>query len=152
MSNKQIIIYETDFQKARKVIKQNKGKRTVFTSNNDELNRQILEKENVDVLLINLIARKDRMKQRDSGFNQVLAKLAKKKDIAIGINVDEIIDTKINEKPIILSRIRQNIKICKKNKLKMEFISPSGKKLNSYDLKSLGLIIGMPTWMTKDIN
>lgn len=155
----QIIIQEKDFQKARKRIRE--AKRTqgskaeiVFSSRDDELSRKILEKEPTDALLINLAGRKDRMKQRDSGLNQVLAKLAKKNNVAIGINLDEILHTKTpKEKLQILSRARQNIKLCNKNKVKMKFISTlaSGEKKDFYDLKALGLVLGMPTWMIKDI-
>ena len=146
---KSVLIRENDFQKARKKIKESKEKR-IFSSNNDELNRKILEKEKIDVLLLNQSQRRDRMKQRDSGLNHVLAKIAKKKGVAIGINLDEIIDSNPKEKTEILSRIRQNIKICNKNKLKMEFISQKNKR-DIRDLKSLGLSLGMPTWMTKAI-
>ena len=149
----QIIIKENDFQKARKKIResQKSGKEIIFFSNDDELNRKILEKEDIDVLLLSMGSRKDRMKQRDSGFNHILAKLAKKKNITIGIDLDEIIFSKGKEKSEILSRVRQNIKICNKNSLKMKFISTSAKIKDSYNLKSLGLVLGMPTWMTKTI-
>lgn len=144
-----ILIQESTFERARKAIRDNKGKKIIFTSNNDELNRKILEKENIDILLINQSGRKDRQKQRDSGFNHVLAKLAKKKDVAIGINLDEIIKSKSKERAKILARIEQNIKLCNKNKLHMKFISK--KKRDDYDLKALGLVLGMPTWMTKNL-
>jgi ribonuclease P/MRP protein subunit RPP1 len=147
---KNIFIYENDFQKARKKIKESKGKEIIFSGSNDELNRKILEKEKIDVLLLSQSQRKDRMKQRDSGLNHVLAKIAKKKGVAIGINLDEIIDSKSKEKTEIVARIRQNIKICNKNKLKMKFISQKNKR-DVRDLKSLGLSLGMPTWMTKSI-
>lgn len=146
---KSIIIKENNFQKARKKIRENPGKRIIFSSNDDELNRKILEKEKINVLLLNLSGKKDRMKQRDSGFNHVLAKLAKKKNISLGINLDEIIDSKPEEKLKILARVRQNIKLCNKNKLNMEFIS--GKKRDRYNLKSLGLLLSMPTHMTKNL-
>jgi ribonuclease P/MRP protein subunit RPP1 len=145
----QIIIYEKDFQKARKKIRENPRKVVIFSSDDDELNKKILEKENIDILLLNLSSRKDRMKQRDSGFNHVLARLAKKKNISLGINLDEIINSKSKEKSEILARVRQNIKLCNKNKLKMKFIS--SKKRDRYNLKSLGLLLGMPTWMTRDL-
>jgi ribonuclease P/MRP protein subunit RPP1 len=145
----QIIIYEKDFQKARKKIRENPRKVVIFSSDDDELNKKILEKENIDILLLNLSSRKDRMKQRDSGFNHVLARLAKKKNISLGINLDEIINSKSKEKSEILARVRQNIKLCNKNKLKMKFIS--SKKRDRYNLKSLGLLLGMPTWMTKNL-
>jgi len=145
-----IIIQENDFMKARKKIKENKNKIIIF-SGNDELNRKILEKEKINILLINQVNRKDFQKQRNSGFNQVMAKMAKKNNIVIGINLDEIIDSENSkDKSKILARIKQNIKLCNKNKLKMKFISPSGKnQRNIYDLKALGLFLGMPTWMTK---
>ena len=143
-----ILIKETDFMKARKKIKENKEKIIIFSSNDDELNRKILEKEKIDILLINQLNRKDFQKQRNSGFNQVLAKLAKKNNVTIGINLDEIIESK--NKSEILSRVKQNIKLCNKNKLKMKFISEKHKR-NIYDLKALGLVLGMPTWMVRDL-
>ena len=88
-----ILIQENTFEKARKEINKNKSQKIIFTSNNDELNRKVLEKLPINILLINQENRKDRQKQRDSGFNQVLAKIAKKNKITIGINLDEIIES-----------------------------------------------------------
>ena len=47
-----------------------------------------------------------------------IAKIAKKNNIAIGINQDELINSDSRKKSQILARIRQNIELCKKNKLK----------------------------------
>lgn len=153
---KQVIIQESDFQKARKKIRESKNKEVIFSgtgNKKDDLNRKVLEKENIDFLLINLSGRKDRMKQRDSGFNHVLAKLAKKNGVSLGINLDEILEAKtLEKKSEILGRLRQNIKLCNKNNLKMKFISVKGKRKDPRDLKSLGLVLGMPTRMTKEIS
>ena len=142
------LIKETDFMKARKKIKESEGEIIVFSSNDDELNRKILEKEKIDILLLNQSGRRDSQKQRTSGFNQVLAKIAKKNNVAVGINLDEIIEAR--NKSEILARVKQNIKICSKNKLKMKFITEKHKR-NIHDLKALGLVLGMPTWMTKNL-
>lgn len=136
------------FESARKKIRELGGK-VIFSSDDDELNRKILEKEKIAVLLINQKNKKDFQKQRNSGFNHVLAKLAKKNNVTIGINLDELIDTSFGQRVQILARIRQNIKICNKNKLNMSFISQKHGR-NIYDLKSLGLALGMPTWMIKE--
>ena len=144
-----IIISEEDFQKARNEIRKNSGKKIIF-SGSDEMNRKVLEKEKINVLLIKLGGRKDKIKQRDSGFNQVLAKLAQKKEVAIGISLDEIINSDKKERAKILARLRQNVDICKKNKLNMTFLSERHQK-DKYDLKALGLVLGMPTWMTKNL-
>jgi len=147
-----ILIQETDFNKIRQKIKSNPNKTIIFSFDNDELNRKVLEKEKINVLLINQTQRKDRFKQRNSGFNQVLAKLAKKKNVIIGINLDEILETKGEKKKEILARIKQNIKLCNKHKLKMDFIAlKKQNKRDIYDLKALGLVLGMPTYMTKNL-
>jgi len=148
-----ILIQETDFNKIRQKIKSNPNKTIIFSFDNDELNRKVLEKEKINVLLINQTQRKDRFKQRNSGFNQVLAKLAKKKNVIIGINLDEILETKGEKKKEILARIKQNIKLCNKHKLKMDFIAlKKQNKRDIYDLKALGLVLGMPTYMTSSLN
>lgn len=145
-----IFVFENDFQIARKKIRENSENQIVFSSDNDELNRKILEKEKIDFLLINLGFRKDKQKQRDSGFNQVMAKIAKKNKIGVGINLDEIVFCSLKERAEIMARVRQNIKICNKSKLNMKFFSLRGLKRDKYELTGLGLVLGMPTWMTKD--
>lgn len=146
-----MIIQEKTFEKARKQIEkaQKNKEQIIFSSNNDELNRKILEKQPIDILLINQKNRKDFQKQRNSGLNHVLAKIAKKNKITIGINLDEILETKSSkQKAQILARIKQNIKLCNKNKLKMKFIAQEKKnQRNVYDLKALGIILGMPSDM-----
>ena len=148
----QIILTEKNFNKLKEQIKKNSNKEIIFSSNDDELNRKVLEKLKIQILLINLKNRKDYGKQRNSGFNQVMAKIAKKNNIQIGINFDEIVEEKnLTEKAKILGRLKQNIFLCKKNKIQMKFILKNQKR-NIYDLKSLGLILGMPTSMTKFFN
>jgi RNase P/RNase MRP subunit p30 len=146
---KLILISENSFEKARKKIRENKEKEIIFTSENDELNRKILEKESIKILLLNQKSRIDFAKQRNSGLNQVLAKIAKKRKAIIGINLDELIEAKGKQKSQIIARIKQNIQLCNKNKVNMKFIYFKFKK-NNYDLKVLGSILGMPTWMTKN--
>ena len=145
---KMLIIEEKDFTKAREKIRKTKEP-IIFSSNDDDLSRKILEKEKINTLLLNQTGRKDRLKQRNSGLNHVLAKIAKKHNVSIGINLDEIIESKGKNKAEILARIKQNIKLCNKSKLKMKFFSKENR--NVHDLKALGLVLGMPTWMTKNL-
>jgi len=148
---KYVLIKEDNFEKLKKELKNNKDKKIIFSSNSDDLNRKILEKEQIDILLLNQASRKDKLKQKNSGFNQVLAKLAKKKNIVIGINLDEILNSKKKAKAEILARVEQNIKLCNKNRLKMKFVFPEKNERGVYDVKALGLVLGMPTWMTKEL-
>ena len=148
----QLLIGGDNFDKIRKDIRGNKEKKIIFTSDNDELNKKVLEKENIDFLLLSQSSRKDFLKQRNSGFNHVLAKLAKKSNVGIGINFDEIVNSTGLKKSEILARVGQNIRLCNKNKIKMKFISfRKENERNIHDLKALGLVLGMPTWMTKNL-
>lgn len=143
-----VILTEKNFNKLRDLVKKNKEKEIIFSSEDDELNRKVIEKLSVNILLIPLNQRKDYMKQRNSGFNEVIAKICKKKEIIVGIDFDELIDSKQKER--IFSRLKQNIFLCNKNKVKMKFIFNKHKR-SIYDIKSLGLVLGMPTWMVKDL-
>jgi RNase P/RNase MRP subunit p30 len=145
-----IFISEDNFDKARKLIKENQSKEIIFSSENEETLRKVLEKEKISILLLNQAGKRDFHKQRSSGFNQVLAKIAKKKEVIIGINLDEILNSNEKEKASIIARTRQNVRLCSKNKLKMKFISKTQKK-DDIDLKSFGLVLGMPTWMTASL-
>lgn len=146
------IISEKELNKARKEILENQKEEIIFSGNDDEINRKILEEGKIKILLLNQKNRQDFQKQRNSGLNQVLAKIAKKNEIKIGINLDEIIESSAKEKSQILARIKQNARICSKTKLKMKFIAqkPENER-NLHDLKSLGLILGMPTSMVSEL-
>ncbi|MFA5953144.1 MAG: hypothetical protein WC812_00985 [Candidatus Pacearchaeota archaeon] len=149
MDKKRIILIEKDFNKLRDLIKKNKDKEIIFTSEDDELNRKVIEKLEIKILLLKLENRKDFQKQRNSGFNQVMAKVMKNKKIKLGINLDELKKSKEKEK--IIARIVQNIKLCNKNKIQMEFISEKEiSKNQKYNLDSLSSVLGMPTWMLKN--
>src|SRR4030042_2595514 len=147
-----IVARANTFEEARKNIRELKSnfskEKIGFVSGDDELNRKVMEKEDINFLTISQINRKDRLKQRDSGFNQVMAKIAKKKDIVIGICLDEIINYKGKQKADIIARIKQNVEICSKNKLNMRFCGKTERDI--YGLKALGAVLGMPTWMIRN--
>jgi len=143
-----LILTECNFNRLKDAVKKNEDKFLIFTSGDDELNRKVLEKLSVNLLLIPLETRKDFSKQRNAGFNEVLAKIAGKNKIEIGIDLDEVLNSK--EKDKILARIKQSVKLCNKNKVQMQFVQNKDKR-NLDSLKSLGLVLGMPTWMTKKL-
>lgn len=151
MDSEYFLVKEVTFEKAKKEINDHKERKIIFSSSDDELNRKVLEKLKINVFLLSQFGRKDFMKQKNSGLNQVLAKIAKKENVEIGIDLDEIVESKGKNKSEIISRIKQNIMLCKKNNLGMKFVSSEKNKRDFYDLKSLGLVLGMPTWMTKDL-
>lgn len=141
------MITETNFSKLKNIVKESTSP-IIFSSADDNLNRKVMEKLPIDIILIPLTERKDYMKQRDSGFNQVMAKIAKKNNIQIGIDLDELIDEKIKSR--ILARVTQTIMLCNKNNVQMQFIQEKNKR-DIYELKSLLLSLGAPTKMSKNL-
>ena len=90
----------------------------IIKAQDEEFNRKMLEIKGVNILLgPEIHQRKDKMKQRDSGLNEFLCKLAAKNNIKIAINIEELQKIKDKkQKAKALARIIQNIKLCKRTK------------------------------------
>jgi RNase P/RNase MRP subunit p30 len=85
---------------------------------------------------------KDRQHYRLSGLNQVLCEIAHKNNITIGFSLTSILNSK--NKPKLLGRIKQNLKLCKKYKVKTLFASFTKNPLemkSEKDLKSFERIL-----------
>ncbi|HKL23659.1 MAG TPA: hypothetical protein VJ895_02810 [Candidatus Nanoarchaeia archaeon] len=142
-----IILTEKNFNHLKEMVKKNKDKEIIFSSQDDELNRKAMEKLEISGILISLSGRKDYMKQRNSGFNQVMARVAKKKGIFVVFDFNELVNSK--EKSRILSRLKQNIFLCNKYDVGLKLINYENK--NVYDLKSLFLVLGLKTSLVKKL-
>jgi ribonuclease P/MRP protein subunit RPP1 len=91
----------------------------IILAQNDEFNRKIIEYGKFDIIFSLENNSKNKIRQTDSGFNHILAKIASKNNIAIGIDLEKIKKMETKEKGEILSKIKQNIKISKKYKTKL---------------------------------
>tara|TARA_Y100000310_G_scaffold333369_1_gene410775 strand:+ start:71 stop:595 length:525 start_codon:yes stop_codon:yes gene_type:complete len=116
----------------------------IIQAKDDKLNRQALSKH-VDILLDpHLFRRKDYMHQRDSGLNQVLCNLARENKIAIGFSFSSILNAKDRAK--IIGRMIQNIKLCRKYRVKMvigSFAKSEKDTRNLKDIQSFFKVLGM---------
>ena len=113
------MITTSNLNQARKQIQtlKKEKKQVIIQAQDEEFNRKILENPDVDILLgLETHDRKDKLKQRDSGLNEVLCKLAFQNNIKIGINLDEIQKLEKKDKARVLTRIIQNIKLCRRTK------------------------------------
>jgi RNase P/RNase MRP subunit p30 len=98
-----------------KIKKSNKEEIIVVKAQDDEFNRKVLEQNDIDILLApESHSRKDYLKQRDSGLNEYLCRLAKKNNIKIALDIDNLKKLEKKEKARVLARIRQNIFLAKK--------------------------------------
>lgn len=111
------MITTKNIEQARKEIQKlvRAGEKVVVEAGSDEFNRKIFEIKDVDMVVgLEMHGRRDYMKQRDSGLNEILAKLAKKDGIVIGVDVDRIVELDKLEKGKVLGRLRQNVKLCRR--------------------------------------
>lgn len=125
------LITETDFNRLKNIIKENK-KIEIYSSIDDDLNRKVAEKIPIEVLAIPLKNRKDFSKQKNSGLNQVITKIMKKKEISLGVFIDELIPPREE----IIGRLKQNIFLCKKEKINISFLEQKNKR-EIYELKAI---------------
>jgi len=156
---KAVIIEAGDIDEARKMIDKlyalTKGAFLIIVKGgDDDFNRKILENNKINILLSPESEHKAKpLKQRDSGLNQVLCRIARENNIIIAINIQEITERKGKQKSELLSKIKQNIKLCVKAKTKIILTTLAEKESelrDIYDLKSLARSLGMPTYMAKE--
>ena len=107
--------------------------------------RKFFEDKKVDIILSpEKGSTKDNLHFRNAGLNQVLCKLAKKNNIALGFSFNEILNA--SNLQDVLGRMKQNVKLCRKYKVKMVFASFAKDKFEmrgAYDLLSFARILGM---------
>ncbi len=121
------MITTNNIEQAKKMIKKEQEagiKPIIVKAQDDAFNRKMLECGHFDILLsIEAGERKDSLKQSDSGLNEIVARIAAKNGVAIGIDISEISKLDKKEKAKRIARIKQNIKICRKSKTKLKIIN-----------------------------
>jgi|TARA_Y100000310_G_scaffold194021_1_gene193999 RNase P/RNase MRP subunit p30 len=87
--------------------------------------------------------KRDFIHQRASGLNHILCKLANENNIIMGFSLSSILNTE--NKHVILGRIVQNIKMCRKFKVKTaiaSFAKNPYEMKSTHDISSLFYILG----------
>ena len=117
----------------------------IVIGGDDKKNRKAVEDKSNDILMSpEKIRKKDFMGYADSGLNQVLCKLAKKNNVAIGFNFNDVLISKNRRN--ILSKMMLNVRLCRKYKVKVVLCSGAKNELEMRmprDLISFGVCIGM---------
>ncbi|MBL7100954.1 MAG: hypothetical protein ISS23_03315 [Nanoarchaeota archaeon] len=110
-------------------------------------NRAIVEMKQIDVLLSpEKGVRRDSLHHRNSGLNHVICKLARKNGIAMGFSFNEVLMNRGLKRAVTLGRMMQNVRLCRKYKLRMVLGSFARTKWGmraADDLISFGIVIGM---------
>ncbi|MEM4703317.1 MAG: hypothetical protein QXP53_02440 [Candidatus Pacearchaeota archaeon] len=105
---------------------------------NDEINRAALKHKKVFGLVAPEFNRKeDFLNQRNSGLNHVLCKIAKETRKMIIFRFSDILNKKDRERAVLLGRIMQNLKLCRKYKVSCLLINFSSSIQNIFHVKQL---------------
>ena len=119
---------------------------------NSEKNREVLESGKADILFdLEAQNKRDFMHHRASGLNHILCTFAKKNDLKIGLSFSSIL--KSSDRHQLVGRMSQNIKLCRKYKVKMciaSFAKKPYEMRSPNDLMSLFETIGMHPKEAKD--
>jgi RNase P/RNase MRP subunit p30 len=130
IKEKEFILIDTNGneKETRRIIDSLKGKKCSLAvyGYDDAFNRRVIETMKISYLFCpeRLVEnKKDTLKQRDSGINHVVAKEAAKKGVSIVVDFDYLKGLSKNDKVVVLSRIMQNVKICRKAKCQIKIFS-----------------------------
>jgi len=142
-------LIDSSEKETRRIIESLKGSGKVIAvvGGDDAFNRRAAESLKINYLVSPEKGdKKDGLKQRDSGINHVVAKIAKEKGIAIVVNMSVITGLEGKEKALRLERLIQNIKICRKTGCSIKIASLAENKKVVFDehgRKSFGISLGM---------
>ena len=142
-------LIDSSEKEARRIIEslRGSGKKIAIQGGDDAFNRRAIESLRVDYLVSpEGKTKRDNLKQRDSGINHVIAKLAKRKNISIVINIFDIKKLKKEELALRMSKILQNIKICRKAGCEIRIASFGSKESEVIDelgRRAFGESLGM---------
>jgi RNase P/RNase MRP subunit p30 len=113
----------------RQVAKAKKLSDFVMVKGND---RQVIEKAKPQLILeLESQPKKDPMHARNSGLNHVLCELLHKNNIAVGLSLHLLLHSE--HRSMLLGRMLQNIRLCKKYKVKLVLASFA---INPYEMRS----------------
>ena len=136
-------LINADEKTARRIIDSLKQRKKIIAlrGGDDAFNRRAIETLKINYLVMPEVEpKKDSLKQRDSGINHVVAREAARKGVAFVIDFDYLNCLEKEELAVVLSRIIQNIKICRKAKCGIKVFTKEGdeKGIASF-LISLGM-------------
>ncbi|MEI7718237.1 MAG: hypothetical protein WCI72_00080 [archaeon] len=151
-------LIDADERECRRTIEfikaKNKQIKIAVLGRDDEFNRRALETLKINYLFSpELTGQKDTLKQRASGLNHITTKIAKEKNIEIVVALNFInSQTDKKSKARLISRIIQNIKICRKAKCEIKFatLAKSVEELmDEKQIAAIGFSLGMSSQQVK---
>jgi len=113
---------------------------------NPEDARLVFEKSGVFCIFDLELQKKDFMHQRGSGFNHIMARLASSKGTCVGFSLNSILNSSAIQQAVLMGRLKQNIKLCRKYKVKTivaSFAKSPFEMRSPHDLINFFTVLGM---------
>ncbi|MBU1111863.1 MAG: hypothetical protein ABIG93_01860 [archaeon] len=136
----------------KKILKEIKSARkkslfVVAEASSEELLRFLVEKTSVDMVIgMEKINPRDSVHYPRGAVDQVIAKIARERGKILGFSFNSILNSEDKfERAKLMNRIRFNLKLCKKYKVKTyfgNFAQQTSEMRSSKDLKSFWLVLG----------
>ncbi|MFH1959983.1 MAG: RNase P subunit p30 family protein [Nanoarchaeota archaeon] len=118
---KYMIIKEKNSKELRKLINSSKGK-VIVEAGNEKLNNFLVANNKIDVIFnFEKFTNRDYFNMRQSGLNHVMCNALKKNGIAVGFDFGAVLNKEGFERSKLLGKMEQNVRFCKKYKVKMVF-------------------------------
>ncbi len=139
LEGKEEMISASNIEQTKNLIKKSAEKPLIIEAQNDDFNRKILEYGHFDILLgIERGVRQRTLRNIDSGFNEVLAHIAAKNKVSLGIDMKELNQLDKEDKAKRLERLIQNIRLCRKSNVKIVLLNYRDAKEAFSFMTSLG--------------
>lgn len=106
--------------------------------------RQAVEGKKADIILVAERNPRDSLHFRRVGFDGIIAELARKKGIAFAFSFSSILNAR--DRALVMGRIMQAIRLCRKHKVRMCFASFARNKWEmraAEELKAFARVLGM---------
>ncbi len=112
--------------------------------------RNLIESKKTDIIYgFETLSRKDGFHFLNSGLNHVLVKLMKEKNVSYGLSFSQLLNASRQEQAVILGRILQNLKLCKKYKVPVvvgSFANSPYQMRDSKDLLAFARTLGLQNY------
>jgi len=134
-----------NIQQAKNQIKKEKSP-IIVKAQDLEFNRKIIETNKIDILLFDKFGHgKDKLKKADSSLDYIIAKIAAENGVTIAFDLASMRKSDRKTKAVLLTKIMQDIKTCKRKKCRIGLFSVKDEK----DAKNLMLSLGASTKQAK---
>lgn len=150
-----VLIAELQGNKLARGIDQIKGKKflALVQAGEGEFNRFVVEKTGADILLnLEYVHKKDHLHYRKSGLDEIICRIAARNGKIIAFSFSSLLETE--KKGLVLGRIMQNIRFCRKFGVKTflgSFASEKEAMRSPFDLQKLAKVLRANEGQAKEI-